>query len=288
MALVGMEHLGGRHPGQLGVGLDRAGAADAQQQFLQQAVLAAAAVEAVGDAAQLLRVLGHVGVEQQQAHAPDRELPDAGGQAPRRRAGRARRSRQSRRRCAARASEGRRGRAPGSSPPASPRARSPGGSSRPGRTDRRRRWAPRDPTRSSGDRRPGCRGRRCTAGAPPRSRIRARSRRSCRGRVVHRATGTSAARRGTRRRSSRSPSTRATNAASAASSASRALGTSPRRPIGSLPCSAHRSGATSRNRSRVGWCHDQRRLAASSSSAFSDSGRTVRTVNRRMAFTRQP
>src|SRR6185312_11150722 len=35
----------------------------------------------------------------------------------------------------------------------------------------------------------------------------------------------------------------------------------------------------------VGTCHDQRRLVASSSRAERDSGRTVRTVNLRMAFT---
>ncbi len=72
VALVGVEDLGGGHAGERGVGLHGTGAADAEQQLLQQAVLAAAAVEAVGDAAQLLRVLGDVGVEQQQADATDR------------------------------------------------------------------------------------------------------------------------------------------------------------------------------------------------------------------------
>ena len=67
-------------PLELGVRPHRAGAADAEQQLLQQAVLAAAAVEAVGDGAQLVGVRGDVGVEQQQRDAADRRLPDAGVQ----------------------------------------------------------------------------------------------------------------------------------------------------------------------------------------------------------------
>ena len=51
MALVGVEHLGRRVPGDAAVGADRADAADAEQHLLQQPVLAAAAVEPVGDLA---------------------------------------------------------------------------------------------------------------------------------------------------------------------------------------------------------------------------------------------
>ena len=65
---------------QLGVELDRAHAADAEQQLLQQAVLAAATVEAVGDRAQGVLVLGDVGVEQQQRDAADRDPPHARGE----------------------------------------------------------------------------------------------------------------------------------------------------------------------------------------------------------------
>jgi hypothetical protein len=43
-------------------------------------VLAAAAVEAVGDRAQFVVVLGHVGVEKQQRDAADLDLPDACGE----------------------------------------------------------------------------------------------------------------------------------------------------------------------------------------------------------------
>ena len=57
------------------VGAQGAHAADAEQQLLLQAVLVAAAVEAVGDLA-LLGVALDVGVEQQQRHAADAGHPD--------------------------------------------------------------------------------------------------------------------------------------------------------------------------------------------------------------------
>ena len=56
--LVGVEDLRFAGAGEVGVQLDGADAADAEQQLLQQAVLAAAAVQPVGDAAQLFVVLG--------------------------------------------------------------------------------------------------------------------------------------------------------------------------------------------------------------------------------------
>ena len=77
-------------------GLDAAGgerldAADAEQDLLAQAVLAVAAVEAVGDRALGRRVGLHVGVEQQQLDPADVDAPEPGVQrtaraAPRRRA----------------------------------------------------------------------------------------------------------------------------------------------------------------------------------------------------------
>ncbi len=71
--LVGVEDLGRRHAGEFGPDFESADAADAEQQLLKQAVLAAAAVETVGDRPQSVLVLGHVGVEQQQRDATDRE-----------------------------------------------------------------------------------------------------------------------------------------------------------------------------------------------------------------------
>ena len=58
------------------VGAQRPHAADAEQHLLQQPVLAAAAVEPVGDLALGRRVVLDVGVEQQQRHPADLRLPD--------------------------------------------------------------------------------------------------------------------------------------------------------------------------------------------------------------------
>src|SRR5690606_16840186 len=69
-----------RRTGQLAIQLDRTHTADAQQQLLQQSVLAAATVEAVGHAAQRILVLRDVGVQQQELDAADRDLPHAGVQ----------------------------------------------------------------------------------------------------------------------------------------------------------------------------------------------------------------
>jgi len=80
VALVGVEHLGGRSSGQVVPRLDGAHAADAEQQLLQQAVLSSSAVQAVGHRAQPLLVVRDVRVEQQQRHAADGDLPDAGVQ----------------------------------------------------------------------------------------------------------------------------------------------------------------------------------------------------------------
>ena len=76
VALVGVEHLGRRGAGEPGVGAQRPDAADAEQQLLAQAVLAGAAVEAVGDLAVVVGVALDVGVEQQQRHPADAGDPD--------------------------------------------------------------------------------------------------------------------------------------------------------------------------------------------------------------------
>ncbi len=80
VALVGVEHLGRRVTGDAAVGAHGAHAADAEQHLLLQPVLAAAAVEPVGDLALGGAVLLDVGVEQQQRHAADLGDPDAGGE----------------------------------------------------------------------------------------------------------------------------------------------------------------------------------------------------------------
>lgn len=65
MPLVHMEDLGLRVTGQLAVGPHRPDSADAEEQFLAQPVLGPAAVEPVGDTAQLGIVGLVTGVEQQ-------------------------------------------------------------------------------------------------------------------------------------------------------------------------------------------------------------------------------
>ena len=80
VALVGVEHLGGGRAGDPGVRPQRTDAADAEQQLLAQPVLAGAAVEPVGHAAEVVGVLLDVGVEQQQRHPADVGDPDPGHQ----------------------------------------------------------------------------------------------------------------------------------------------------------------------------------------------------------------
>jgi hypothetical protein len=75
-----LEDLGRRVPGHLAERAHRPHAADADQDLLADAVVLVAAVEPVGDAAQVRVVLLDVGVEQQQRHAPDRRAPDPGVQ----------------------------------------------------------------------------------------------------------------------------------------------------------------------------------------------------------------
>ena len=80
VALVGVEHLGGRVAGDAGVHAEGADAADAEQHLLAEAVLLLAAVQAVGDLAVLVGVALDVGVQEQQRHAADAGDPDAGEQ----------------------------------------------------------------------------------------------------------------------------------------------------------------------------------------------------------------
>ena len=78
--LVGVEHLRLGVPGQRAERPHRADAADAEQQFLAQPVIAAAAVQPVGDLAQRRLVLLHVGVQQQQRDPAHLGHPDLRGQ----------------------------------------------------------------------------------------------------------------------------------------------------------------------------------------------------------------
>lgn len=80
--------------------------------------------------------------------------------------------------------------------------------------------------------------------------------------------------------------TRATNCPSAARVCSSSGENEPSIATGSRRAASQRAGLSDANSSSVGLCHDQRRLLASSASGASGSGRTVRTVNRRIALTR--
>ena len=99
VALVDVEHLGLDPEGVQG-----ADPADAEQDLLAQAVLAAAAVQAVGDRPLGRAVLVYVGVEQQQRR-PARPRPARSGRGARRRAV-APRPAAARRRCPGRARRG--------------------------------------------------------------------------------------------------------------------------------------------------------------------------------------
>ncbi len=74
------KHLGRGMPAQRAERPDRADPADAEQQLLAEPVLAAAAVQPVGDLVQVRLVLLDVGVEQQQWDAADLGHPDLRGQ----------------------------------------------------------------------------------------------------------------------------------------------------------------------------------------------------------------
>ncbi len=87
VALVGVVDLRRRGAGQARPQAQGAHAADAEEQLLLEAGVAAAAVERLGDLAGLLVVAGHVGVEQEQGHAADLRLPDVGVQLAAGRAG---------------------------------------------------------------------------------------------------------------------------------------------------------------------------------------------------------
>ena len=76
VALVGMEDLRLRVPGDRAELPDRAHPADAEQELLAEAVIAAPAVQPVGDLAQRGLVPLHVGVEQQQRYPAHLREPD--------------------------------------------------------------------------------------------------------------------------------------------------------------------------------------------------------------------
>ena len=76
VALVGVEDLRRRGAGDPRVDAQRAHATDTEEQLLAQAVLAVAAVEAVGHVAVVLGVALDVGVQEQQRHPADAGDPD--------------------------------------------------------------------------------------------------------------------------------------------------------------------------------------------------------------------
>ena len=80
VAFVHVEDLGRGQPLDGGERADRPHAADAGQDLLLHPVFLIAAVEAVGDAAQLVLVLGDVGIQQQQRNPADLRDPDPGVQ----------------------------------------------------------------------------------------------------------------------------------------------------------------------------------------------------------------
>ncbi|MCY1234114.1 hypothetical protein D9M72_466860 [compost metagenome] len=88
-----------------------------------------------------------------------------------------------------------------------------------------------------------------------------------------------------RSRSSAAACTRRTTSWSAASRCSSSRLTRPRKLTGSCALSSQIAGFRPSKSSRVGRCHDHRRLVANRASGRIDSGRTVRTVNLRIAFT---
>ena len=84
VALVHVEDVRGRVALDRGEGADGAHPADAGQHLLLDPVVLVAAVEPVGDVAQVVLVLRDVGVEQQQRDPADLGDPDPGPQRPRR------------------------------------------------------------------------------------------------------------------------------------------------------------------------------------------------------------
>ena len=80
--LVGVEHLGRRVAAQRAERPDRAHPAHPEQQLLAEPVVAAAAVQPVGDLVQVGLVLLHVRIEQQQRDPPHLRHPDLRGQLP--------------------------------------------------------------------------------------------------------------------------------------------------------------------------------------------------------------
>ena len=300
VALVGVEHLGLRVPGDRAVRAHGAHPADADQDLLPDALVLVAAVEPVGDAAQVGVVLLDVGVEHQQRHPADRGLPDARlQQLP---GGHRDLDEHLLARCPGRSVSGARfwpheqlQRQPlrvehrvGLQLPAVERQRLP--------------EVPRPVQQPHPDERQAeVRGRlevvarehaeaaRVVGQHLARRRTPSRSSRSPRaasGRPPAR-PGTSAAPRGTRRGRRRARGSVTTVSASAASSASLAVGISPSSRTGSWPARSQASGSSVANRSSVGGCQLHRRLVASVCSGASAGGSCARTVKRRRALTEE-
>ncbi len=76
VALVHVEHLGRGQPFDRGERADRPHAADPGEDLLLHAMFLVTAVEAVGDPAHVVLVLGDVGIQQQQRHPTDLGDPD--------------------------------------------------------------------------------------------------------------------------------------------------------------------------------------------------------------------
>ena len=81
MPLVHVVDLGLRVPGQPAERADRPDATDAEEQFLAEAVIGAAAVEAVGDVALGRRVALDIRIQQEQRDRgrPGKAIPGLGG-----------------------------------------------------------------------------------------------------------------------------------------------------------------------------------------------------------------
>ena len=280
---------GAGRPSDFGERADRAHPADAGQDLLLDPVFLVAAVEPVGDAAQLVLVLRDVGIQQQQRDSAHLRNPHARPQL----AGVGHRQLDQHRvvvaRRSAAAAAGPADPATGSSRAASRRRSATAGNSPSGSTAPPRSAEGPGPRRTSGDRPPECPGRRNSSAAPRRRRTPSRSTRcpfgklraffglllvpQRPGQVVVQVSGQFVE--AAQERLDRS-----------ASSSSRFGLTCPSNATGSHPTCFHSSGSMASNRSCVGLSHDQRRLIERRSSAVRRSGRCARTVNRRRAFTR--
>ena len=286
MALVGVEDLGRGMPAQRAERPHRAHPADAEQQFLAQPVVAAAAVQPVGDLVQVGLVLLHVGVEQQQRDPADLGHPDLRGQLAAR--GQAHPDVHRRAGFVAEQLQGQAVRVVGRVPlglPAVGRQRLGEVAVPVQQADPDQRHAqvagglqvvPGQDAQAAGVLRQ--RGGDAVLGREVGDR----------GRAALLGPRTSAAPTCTGAGPSSASPSRRRKPWSAASAAIRADGSALSIAIGSPPDAAQAAGSIDANRSAVGRCQDQRRFSIRPCSAASGSGRVTRTVNRRIAFTGRP